>query len=422
MARARTTGPLTHIAHDSGTGAEGNRSAKREGRQRFTDTRYCLAMPETPATPRAFVLMPFEADFDGVYTDLIVAPLQSAGFKVSRADSLLNQRNILADVVAGIARADLIVADVTGLNPNVMYELGLAHALGKRTVMITQEISSLPFDLRPYRANEYSVNFTRAQALADLMKDIGEAVANGTADFSNPVQDFAPGALEATPQVSVAPRGPRESSSTSPSKQPDDGDGDDRDDEVGFLDGLSLLTASTERLLAVTSSIGDRTRGIGEKFSEGSARLAQITKNLGSDRGLQPSMAVMRDTAKELDKFSDDLGPLNEELRAALAEAVAGANAVARFRADADGQDRAVVEGELASLSTLGETLVSSYVSTSDFAEKMAALPAMQSDLTRASRRAASTVAETASILEDAQAEFLRAESVLRERVERADG
>ena len=46
----------------------------------------------------------------------------------------------------------------------------------------------------------------------------------------------------------------------------------------------------------------------------------------------------------------------------------------------------------------------------------------MQSDLTRASRRAASTVAETASILEDAQAEFLRAESILRERIERSDG
>lgn len=379
-------------------------------------------MPEIPEIPRAFVLMPFEADFEDVYTDLIVAPLQEAGFEVSRADSLLNQRNILADVVAGIARADLIVADVTGLNPNVMYELGLAHALGKRTVMITQEIASLPFDLRPYRANEYSVNFRRAQALADLLKGVGDAVVNGTADFSNPVQDFAPGALDATPQVSVAPRAPRDSASTSPSKQPADDDNEDRaGEELGFLDGLNLLATSSERLLTVTQGISERTTVIGEKFSKGSDRLAQIRKNLGSDRGLQPSLAAMRDMAKELDAYSDDLAPFNAELRAALAESVAGANAIARFRADADGQDLAVLEGELKGLSGLSEALVSSYISTTQFSEQMAGLPPMQSDLTRASRRAAATVAETASILEDAQSEFLRAESILRERIERAD-
>ncbi|SCX98534.1 hypothetical protein SAMN05216488_0221 [Microbacterium sp. LKL04] len=377
-------------------------------------------MPEDAEVSRAFVLMPFEADFDDVYTELIAAPLQEAGFEVSRADSLLNQRNILADVVAGIARADLVIADVTGLNPNVMYELGLAHALGKRTVMITREIGSLPFDLRPYRANEYSVNFARARALADLLRGIGEAVRSGTADFSNPVQDFAPGALEATPQVSVAPRASRDSSPGASSKQPD-GD-DDKDDRVsvdlGFLDGLELLGTSSERLFEVSNAIGARTGAVGDRFADGSARLEQIRKNLGKDRGLQPSLAVMRDMAKELDTYSKDLKPLNDELREALADSVAGANAVARFRLDAEGQDPSTLTGELESLSRLGEALISSYVSTSDFSTLLAGLPPMQSDLTVASRQAASVVAETASILEDAQAEFLRAESILRGRIE----
>ena len=114
------------------------------------------------AQPLAFILMPFDADFEEVYTELIQKPLADAGFTVRRADSLLNQRNILQDVVRGIAQAELIVADVSGLNPNVMYEVGLAHAMGKRTVMITQDIDELPFDFRTYRANEYSVRFTEA--------------------------------------------------------------------------------------------------------------------------------------------------------------------------------------------------------------------------------------------------------------------
>jgi nucleoside 2-deoxyribosyltransferase len=52
-------------------------------------------------------------------------------------------------------RADLIVADLTGRNPNVFYELGYAHALGKRTLLLTQKIDDVPFDLRHRQLVEY---------------------------------------------------------------------------------------------------------------------------------------------------------------------------------------------------------------------------------------------------------------------------
>lgn len=149
--------------------------------------------------------MPFGPDYDDVYRDLIAEPLVSAGFTVRRADSLLNQTSVLQDVVKGIADADLVIADVTGLNPNVLYELGLAHAMGKRTVMITQSIAELPFDLRPYRANEYSTRFGRAGDLVRTLTDIGQAVLRGDAEFSNPVQDYAPLALHQGAQVGTTP-------------------------------------------------------------------------------------------------------------------------------------------------------------------------------------------------------------------------
>jgi|ERR1051325_34947 hypothetical protein len=72
--------------------------------------------------PRAFVLMPFAEDFKDIFDDLISVALPD--YEVVRADSRLDERNILAKIVSGIADADLIIADLTRLNANVMYELG----------------------------------------------------------------------------------------------------------------------------------------------------------------------------------------------------------------------------------------------------------------------------------------------------------
>ena len=71
--------------------------------------------------PTAFVLMPFDEDFDAVYTDFLTPVLSDHGFEVQRADDIEieSQQNILRDVVRGIAISDLIVADLTAANPNV---------------------------------------------------------------------------------------------------------------------------------------------------------------------------------------------------------------------------------------------------------------------------------------------------------------
>ena len=79
--------------------------------------------------PRAFVIMPFDPEFDSVYEELIKPPLENAGYHVTRADSLFNQQNILRDIIRGIASASLVVADLTTQNANVLYELGLRTCL-----------------------------------------------------------------------------------------------------------------------------------------------------------------------------------------------------------------------------------------------------------------------------------------------------
>ena len=94
-----------------------------------------------------FVLMPFRPKFASPY-DIIRQAVESAGFSARRADEIFETRSIIQIIYEQIGRAELIVADLTDRNPNVFYELGYAHALGKSTVLVTQEVNDVPFDLR----------------------------------------------------------------------------------------------------------------------------------------------------------------------------------------------------------------------------------------------------------------------------------
>ena len=96
----------------------------------------------------AFVLMPFDEELDWVYEDLIKPAFELAGFETLRADNIDSQQNILKDIVAEIAESDVVVADLTESNPNVYYELGLAHALRKQVILMSQDVGMAPFDLR----------------------------------------------------------------------------------------------------------------------------------------------------------------------------------------------------------------------------------------------------------------------------------
>jgi len=157
--------------------------------------------------PFAFVLMPFDREFDAVYDKLILPALADAGYTVGRADKTLDQRNILKDIIPNIARADLIVADITTTNANVFYELGVAHALRKAVVMIIQDAEEIPFDLRSYRVIPYSTRFDEAGSLTEKLRKIASAHREGKVTFENPVVDFIPG-LSQAPAVGRAAQEP----------------------------------------------------------------------------------------------------------------------------------------------------------------------------------------------------------------------
>jgi hypothetical protein len=97
-----------------------------------------------------FVLMPFHESFSDIFEAGIRPACKDAGAYCERVDEQMFDESILDRVYNQIAKADIIIAEMTGRNPNVFYEAGYAHGLNKRVIFLTQNSDDIPFDLKHY--------------------------------------------------------------------------------------------------------------------------------------------------------------------------------------------------------------------------------------------------------------------------------
>jgi hypothetical protein len=104
-----------------------------------------------------FVLMPFQDTFFEMYEAAVVPAVERCGLSAKHAGEIFGNREVIEDIWDSICSARVIVVDVTGRNPNVFYELGVCHTLGKECVVITQTDSDVPFDIRHRRYLRYDV-------------------------------------------------------------------------------------------------------------------------------------------------------------------------------------------------------------------------------------------------------------------------
>ncbi len=109
-----------------------------------------------PNWPEVLVLMPFADSLRPIYEDHLEKPISRLNLRIKRADDLYGPSVVMQDVWSAINAARIIIADCTGRNPNVFYEIGLAHAIGKYTILIAQSIEDVPFDLRHRRVIVYT--------------------------------------------------------------------------------------------------------------------------------------------------------------------------------------------------------------------------------------------------------------------------
>lgn len=120
--------------------------------------------------PRSvFVIMPFAETFDDVYELGIKASVEALGWECQRADEIIHNRDIMCQVCQGIRQARLVIADLTGQNANVFYELGMAHALEKDVILLAQDVGDVPFDLRPMNIIAYDTILPLRQRLTETL-------------------------------------------------------------------------------------------------------------------------------------------------------------------------------------------------------------------------------------------------------------
>lgn len=106
------------------------------------------ADPALAKRPQAFVIMPFKNPYNEYYKDILKPAIQDIGYDCVRSDEIYSPGAFLQTIWQQIVLADVMIAEMTDMNPNVLYELGLAHSISKKVIMITQDINFIPSDLR----------------------------------------------------------------------------------------------------------------------------------------------------------------------------------------------------------------------------------------------------------------------------------
>ena len=243
----------------------------------------------------AFVIMPFSDDLLAIYQSFVKPTLESLGFEVQRADDIENQRNILRDIIESIMSSDLIVADLTGSNANVFYELGLAHAFSKPVILLTQSIEDVPFDLKPYRLVEYNTHFLRMEEAKQKLSTLAEGFLSGRTIFGSPVTDFKQSVVNPNQRI-VA------SSHTLDSAQ----------DDRGFIDHLIDVNQAYTQMTEIITPVAIDLNNISQAAEAATNDLDVINSN-PSESAPAAIRNVCRRLATRIKEFNDNLHQANIE-------------------------------------------------------------------------------------------------------------
>lgn len=124
---------------------------------------------------RVFVLTPFHPNYDKTY-QTIKNTCSRIGLECSRGDEEFKPGAVLSHILELIAQAGIIIVNIDGRNANVYYELGICHALGKKTILVSSDIDSLPFDIKSQRIVLYK---TVSELENNLMVFLARSVVEG---------------------------------------------------------------------------------------------------------------------------------------------------------------------------------------------------------------------------------------------------
>jgi hypothetical protein len=367
--------------------------------------------------PSAFVLMPFGDDWDEIYRGLFASPLQEAGYAVARADSFLTHRNVLRDIIRGIADADLIVAELSVPNPNVLYELGVAQGLGKATVLVAQDLDEVPFDLRSYRIELYSTTFTEVEDFRERLKKIGLDHLGGHLEFGSPVSDFAGmdfqddagGDKRIDAEIAEWQQASNESSTDSPSEE----------GPAGFLDNTILLEDATAAMEAFFVEVTDDLGVLADATSKKAAEIRFMAEG-GRPANPRELLRLTTAMANDLTAFAGSIDRRLPGMEARTQELIGAGSGLANWLAEGVDDNRDQVVDFRGSMAELIDASAASGTQLTEMAGSTKSVRGATRELDRASGEVEASIHRLVDLISQIEAFATRAELLASEALEAA--
>ena len=150
-----------------------------------------MASMKMPAK-KCFVIIPFADEFEEVFRHAILSAVEQKGYQCERLKEVSGPINIINEIVSNLFEADLVVADLSRLNPNVFYELGIAHAgpPSAPTIMIAERDEKIPFDISVFQVLKYDRGY---EGIVNLREGLARQIEFAETQphlTTNPVQDY----------------------------------------------------------------------------------------------------------------------------------------------------------------------------------------------------------------------------------------
>jgi len=135
-------------------------------------------------------MMPFGDIFDEIYQGCIRPSVLTHMERCVRGDDIFHNRPIIEVIWEYINKAAVVIADLTGRNPNVFYEVGIAHTLRKEVILVCQSLADVPFDLRHVAVIEYKYTPPGAEKMKARLAATLSAILKKNAVILCPKSEF----------------------------------------------------------------------------------------------------------------------------------------------------------------------------------------------------------------------------------------
>ncbi len=355
-----------------------------------------------------FVIMPFDPEFDSLYQKLLKEPLEDVGYRVNRADDLEKNQNILREIIIGIKEADLVICDMTTMNPNVFYELGIAHTQGKPVILLAQDLNEIPFDLRPYNVITYSTNFDVAFELPDKVKNLCSKFIEGTYNFANPVIDF---------QIVNQSEGIR-NVNIGMAMVETEAEATEHMEDYGILDHLTDAYESMVTLGELASNLTQEQNWLNQRFVYHTAEVDKINSSPPSGRQLVQRNKVSKEMANDINNFVKELETTVPQMNDAWSRMSRGLENYLSSVQIANENDVEALEKFYSQMLTFKETTSTTSLQLAEFPKSVGAIRKISKELNRAGVRLESNYQELIDGFEIGEASVARVLEIILELIE----